>query len=688
MKRTARRPQRGQTLLTFALISVVLFALLGLAVDAGVGYENSGALERASAAAALAGVTYMPDGWAPATPCSPAPNPMTVQCEALAIAQANGYVAGGATNIAITVIGVDTAGNDCNPSTQLCAENRLRVRISATVSTSFIRLLGFGSHREVRSAQALYLRPITIGQGGQEVGSDLASLGCNNTTPCNDYFHLRTEGWGVPRDQGDAFTPNPHDGAGAYASDASNCVYPGGGCERNGSSTDYRTNTSDTHSISTTFGTEATYTVSGTPAGFSQAARGGYNFNIYVPKGEQAVVQVYNPSFAPDCNWTGGNPLGYSYNEGDSFGACGGNTYPASGTNYAVKNDYSTMAYTLYQVPDIFQHNRDVSLSTFESFPLDGRGVASSPQQWARVLPGGIGGVQSGSMPSVYHKWIDVGKSNASCVGAADCSLTSFWQNSAANYPLSGGAAGSGKNFRLRVDTLDINGGDPAVSGLDSQAHKGLAVRVLHADGSACTSCIIGALDELAIFTPIKNPSGVGSTSTFSMQMMAVPPEYRGQNVSVYVYDPGDIDFGGLAAGSRSNLISILDPSGAIASSAGNFYNGTSLIYSGFGGFPPQTIADCAPGGTGATIQTQCTTSSGGESGITNIYNGIWARYDVNVPAGYNPGCPSPFPPECVAAQTQSNWYWSMQYRTNGIGNDTVTLSVGFGGTPVHLVGA
>src|SRR5580693_8438026 len=58
--RSGRRSVKGQAMAIFALVSVLLFVVAGLAVDAGTSYLTSNQLERAAAAAALAGVAYLP----------------------------------------------------------------------------------------------------------------------------------------------------------------------------------------------------------------------------------------------------------------------------------------------------------------------------------------------------------------------------------------------------------------------------------------------------------------------------------------------------------------------------------------------------------------------------------------------------------------------------------------------------
>ena len=52
VQRTGRRAGKGQVMAIFALIAVLLFAVTGLAVDAGLSYLSYNGAERAAAAGA------------------------------------------------------------------------------------------------------------------------------------------------------------------------------------------------------------------------------------------------------------------------------------------------------------------------------------------------------------------------------------------------------------------------------------------------------------------------------------------------------------------------------------------------------------------------------------------------------------------------------------------------------------
>src|SRR5579872_3598765 len=151
-RRLARRNSRGQTLVIFALAAVTIIAVVGLGVDGAVSYADSSLLERAAAASSLAGVPYMPNGW----------NAGTVGTEVNAVATKNGLPPGGTHNVTVMPSQVCSGGT--------CANNKLRVTICENVDTSFLGLVGFHRHQECQAATSEYLRPITLGQPGSQLG--------------------------------------------------------------------------------------------------------------------------------------------------------------------------------------------------------------------------------------------------------------------------------------------------------------------------------------------------------------------------------------------------------------------------------------------------------------------------------------------------------------------------------------
>ncbi len=151
--RPSRRSAKGQAMAIFALVSVLLFVVAGLSIDAGTSYLTSNKIERAAAAAALAGVAYLPGD---------IPDALNA---ALVEAARDGFPNAGAGKRA-EVPQHRHASITSEPTT-----NELKVTISATVGTIFLRIVGFGSHTVVRSETAQYLPPISLGQPGGQQGS-------------------------------------------------------------------------------------------------------------------------------------------------------------------------------------------------------------------------------------------------------------------------------------------------------------------------------------------------------------------------------------------------------------------------------------------------------------------------------------------------------------------------------------
>src|SRR5580704_19102675 len=131
--RPSRRSAKGQAMAIFALVSVLLFVVAGLSIDAGTSYLTSNKIERAAAAAALAGVAYLPGDIPDA------------QNAALVEAARDGFPNAGSGNACpgspmpspCVITSQPVVGGDVQ-------DNNLTVTISASVSTVFLRIVGFG----------------------------------------------------------------------------------------------------------------------------------------------------------------------------------------------------------------------------------------------------------------------------------------------------------------------------------------------------------------------------------------------------------------------------------------------------------------------------------------------------------------------------------------------------------------
>jgi hypothetical protein len=680
-------------MLIFALSAAVIFAVVGLSIDAGVGYFNSTLEERAAEAAALAGVTDMPNGWATGA----------VAGQITTLAQQNGFattataaedgvIATGANGLTLSDFQVPStcggagqspcvaAPNQCGGASQpVCARNRLLVQVCVEVPATFLALVGFGNHVECQEATAEYLPPITLGQPGSELGSTLSNLGQNGS-----YYFLRSIGWDAGRGQGDAFTGNPADPGDGGTYDTPDSSLPGGAA--------------DEHSLNETASPATDVPWTDFPFGtLSVDERGGQNYLIQIPANTSAVVDVYNPGFGPDANTASGcvgaeDPNGVestttvdynlNYHECDgSFSNSGGD----SGVTAAEM--YSATSYSLFSVGDTFNDAGDQLISQTMVYPIDARDWQTG--QWYDVYNGG--GTNStfkkytstanppvSGMPSIWHNWVNIcapptltmdpGLITAKAFGGgptnqSDCVLTNN-SNSTAYY-------------RLRVDTLDYNGSDPARDGLSAhaQAHKGYAVELtVPGTSNTCSTCEIGALNDLTIYTPISTPAGGGS---FMVPLMSIPPEYAGENIDVDVFDPGDVN----CTGNGCNTISIFEPDETTLAPLGP--DGATWLGPSLDDQPTAIgTSDCAPSGDDgpggkAVVVTQCDPNQvTNNTASKNLYNGTWVQFQIAVPPLYNPGT------------DPSYWYWYLSYTLTGAANasDTITATAGFDGSPLHLV--
>jgi Flp pilus assembly protein TadG len=657
--RTARRSTSGQVVPIFALVVVVLFAATGLAVDAGLAYLTYNGTERAAAAAALAGVPYMPSGLPTgtftSTTCAG-----TAGAAACAATARDGFANLSTVHGHPVAVTVARYPSGCGTSSNPCADNKLSVQVTAYVQPTFLHILGFGDHPVTATDTAFFLPPIALGQGGAQLGSGVDQLGAAN----QPYF-LRSEGYGNPRSEGDAYDP--------YNTNQSFS------CTSGSQQTAGQGTSDDVHALSANLQTDVPDgTLSGAllnklPEG------GGYNFTITVPSTvATAAAEVYNPAFSPDGN---SNSIISGYNMHESDGSFAGNT-----------DEYSAMEYTLFQVNDSFDHSGDTPLSqvVVDPFNVTISGSPLAPTSFLDVTTGQT--ITAAThlaqfnylVANVYHKWFDVGNppgppSSYKIGGVPFIHVIK---------PLSSGSLATG-SYRLRADMLDYKGlrpADDAGATPCSRAHRGYAMQLATPGGTtkcADPGCQVSALDELAVYTPISTAGSAG----FSIPLFNLPADYAGQTINFFIFDVGDV--------TGTNSISILNPDSA---SCGASYNTTypnACLFTTSTGVPvydlgfsrdasltgnllaPNGTADaCAspavqPNGTQATVNTY--PISGGCAGRSStFFNGRWLLFQLQIPSNY--------------AGAGGN-YWQMHYsQSGGTATDTFTLVVNYANSPVHLL--
>jgi Flp pilus assembly protein TadG len=656
--RKGRRADRGQVMLLFALMAVLLLAIAGLAVDAGMSYFGSDQVERAAASAALAGVAYLPGDFTDA------------QNAALVEASRNGFTNG--VNSAVVTVQQPSG-----------TTNELEVTVKTSVPTTFLALLGFGAHSVVRSATAEFLPPVALGQPGALQGSVLSSS-CNGVASAycqnpstglgsggSNFYFERTEGYGNPRSEGDPYVPTPLDEPTSCGTPAVQCV---------ASPADY-------HQISPAAHTEK---YSGAVSDYTNYT-GGSNYLITVQPGQSVDVQVYNPGFAPDS--ADQSSTDYTYHEDDG-----------SFTNLSAKaTDYAAMSYTIFTVPTLSSDLSDTPISQSVFYPynatcLDQGGTGTGTQcsgnttgsplltkdsyywfpptgsstQAPTTVP-----VTTSTVPQLYHNWVSV----LDPVASNDASLFKTTMSYGSDELSNPSSATAPLYFRLEVDTLQWDGtpicssatcaqpdtGTAAYESANDQstAHKGYAVQLATPGtiicGSTCSSSTMSAMGDMTVFTPIETG---GSAASFSIPLFKLDPSYANQPIDVDIFDIGDISFTG---GPKNAYVGIQEPGGTTFANATITDLGNSLGAGGSAGVGSAWgNSSCATVGTG----NACFLTNNGGAGA--VFNGQWVQLQITVPG------------------TVSNWnaYWNLVYYVDADAQagDTFAVQVGFAGSPDRLL--
>ena len=129
--------ERGYIAVLVAILIPVLFGMASFSVDVGNWYSVVQQVQRAADAAALAGVTYLPD------------NLPAAKAQALATASANGY-----TNSSTTTV---------DPEPVAGQPSQLQVTVTTTVDNSFLQILGLDTTTISRTSIATYQAPLAMG---------------------------------------------------------------------------------------------------------------------------------------------------------------------------------------------------------------------------------------------------------------------------------------------------------------------------------------------------------------------------------------------------------------------------------------------------------------------------------------------------------------------------------------------
>jgi hypothetical protein len=662
------RSHRGQSLLIMALMFTVLIGVVGLAVDGAIAYGYSVSIERAVAAAALAGEPYMPQNFNGASP--------SATTRAKDEAKRNGFDPG----IATCKCAVTTAQSNDNKN--------LQVTIKQTVPTFFMAALGFPPFDITRTAESGSRPPISLGSPDNQFGSTVSQIGS-----AGQFYILRQKGWhvGGGRAEGDGYTVDP-----SYDS-------PG-------------QTSNDIHAISRAQGNEST---DPNFTGFVTGGdRGGLNYRVVIPNSSPTggEIQVYNAGFGPDVQSDGStpnNPCENWQNPTVANGKCNANSAqnlheddggqpPCSGNCSGEQGTYNTVMYTLFQVKDTFVRSNDVMIMQTKVFPIDASKYNASPPSYTDVRTGTSytqtyqsGGPRNGAPTNflTYHSWSNVGNEPASPI----VQKTGFGICSGGCPALPAGT------YRLRVDLLDWQGNFVSTG----KSNHGFSLRVVQPNtlpessstANVCTGvdgggnpakCTLSGWEDSVAYTPLQ--CAPNTACPYYIPLFQLPIEYAGTTIDVDLYDFGDVG-GALNVSiidpTASGNCSTTPPCGGVANATGLTLKNDGINRSGnpllqhvagtnsqspSGAVPNAGNPDDVPHLLGPTFASWCVA---GCSNGTHPFNGSWIRISIPVPTTYAP--------------TPGTDFWYVRYELPSTGggsnaSDTFSFAVAAQGGPVHLI--
>jgi hypothetical protein len=175
-----RRGERGVSIVLGSLVLLVLIGMAGFAVDLGWLFLQQTNARKTAEAAALAGVVHMPQ-----------PSDVAfIGGEAYTVARDVAVASGHTSNPGVTAV---------TPSEVPGHPHQLRVDVSDTIDTFFMRVFGINEVQVNAAAVAEQLPPLRL-------GSDENHLGPGNNAADDEAFWVAVNGDYTNKGQGDAYT--------------------------------------------------------------------------------------------------------------------------------------------------------------------------------------------------------------------------------------------------------------------------------------------------------------------------------------------------------------------------------------------------------------------------------------------------------------------------------------------------
>lgn len=200
--RARANAERGAVAILVAVLVPVMVLLTALAVDVGRWYVEAARVQKAADAAALGGVTYMPNNFGDSASTSG-----TAQATARSVSSVNGFPNSGTSSVVVF--------NPADYPTQL------GVTVSSTVKNLFGAIFGNPTTTIARTAVADYAAPTIMGSPCNALGNQPVSTGAaaqptgtvinTSSTLCssNPGYWLRMAGPATTKSNGDRYATKP-----------------------------------------------------------------------------------------------------------------------------------------------------------------------------------------------------------------------------------------------------------------------------------------------------------------------------------------------------------------------------------------------------------------------------------------------------------------------------------------------
>jgi len=192
-------------------------------------------------------------------------------------------------------------------------------------------------------------------------------------------------------------------------------------------------------------------------------------------------------------------------------------------------------------------------------------------------------------------------------------------------------------------------------------------------------------MDDMTIYTPVQG----GQCQNFEIPIFYLDPAYAGQNITVDLFDVGDVGGGAafvgfVAPNAAGGTCTTLTHSDFAAMPSGYQIQdlGTSMSSDTYGNEAnaSTSVASGNPdvGGTTSDAVIQTAASGGGSS----LWNGQWLQFQIHVPSPYV------LPSGCATNTDNTDCYWNLAYSVGktATAGDTFSIFAGFSGTPDRLL--